>query len=230
MALFAISDLHLSFGSDKPMNVFKGWENHVERLESAWRSIVGENDTVVLAGDTSWALKIEDSLPDFQFIESLPGKKLLLKGNHDLWWGTVKKLKEFFEKNNISSIELIYNNCYDLNEVTICGSRGWLYDGSGEQDEKIIKRECGRIEASLEAGIKNGKKPLLFLHYPPVYGDFVCHEILSVIKKFDIHDVYYGHIHGSGIYNVVKEHEGIKFHLISCDCVEFTPVFIGQYM
>ena len=114
--------------------------------------------------------------------------------------------------------------------MAICGSRGWLYDGSGIQAEKIIKRECGRLEASLNDAVKNEKKPILFLHYPPVYGDFVCEEILSVIKRFNIQDVYYGHIHGSGIYNVVKEYENINFHLISCDWVEFTPVFIGQYM
>lgn len=230
MSLFAISDLHLSFGTDKPMSVFKGWENHTNRLKNAWEKIIGENDTVVIAGDLSWALKLEDTLPDFRFIEALPGRKIILKGNHDLWWSTAKKLKDFWAANDIKSIEILHNNSYSAGEYSICGSRGWLYDGSGEQDEKVIKRECGRIEASLDAGTKNGEKPILFLHYPPVYGGFVCEEIFSVIKRFDVKDVYYGHIHGSGVFNTVKEHDGVNFHLISCDCVEFTPVFIGHYI
>lgn len=230
MSLFAISDLHLSFGSDKPMSVFKGWENHTERLEKAWRRVVKETDTVVLGGDTSWALKISDAVPDFKFIESLPGRKILLKGNHDLWWQTVKKLREFFEQNGIKSIDILHNNFFPAGDFSICGSRGWLYDGSGEKDEKVIKRECGRIAASLTLGTQNGQTPILFLHYPPVYGEFVCEEIFSVIKEFGVKDVYYGHIHGSGVLNTVKEYDGVKFHLISCDCVEFTPIFVGHYI
>lgn len=230
MALFAISDLHLSFGTDKPMNVFKGWENHTERLENAWRRVVGEDDTVVLGGDTSWALKTDDAAPDFKFIDRLPGKKILLKGNHDLWWPTVKKLREFFEKNDIKTVDILYNNSFSAGDYSICGSRGWLYDGSGEKDAKVIKRECGRIETSLTLGTKNGQIPILFLHYPPVYGDFVCEEIFSVIKRFGVKDVYYGHIHGTGLYNTVKEYDGVNFHLISCDCVDFTPVFVGHYI
>lgn len=230
MALFAISDLHLSFGSDKPMNVFKGWENHTERLESAWRRVVGKDDTVILGGDTSWALKTADAAPDFKFIDSLPGKKILIKGNHDLWWPTVKKLREFFEENEIKSVDILYNNSFPAGDFSICGSRGWLYDGSGEKDEKVIRRECGRIETSLSLGTKDGKIPILFLHYPPVYGDFVCEEIFSVIKRFNVKDVYYGHIHGTGLYNTVKEYDGVNFHLISCDCVDFTPVFVGHYI
>lgn len=230
MALFAISDLHLSFGTDKPMNVFRGWDNHTERLEASWRRLVGPEDTVVLGGDTSWALKLDEALPDFKFIDALPGRKILLKGNHDLWWGTIKKLKEFFEKNDINSIDILHNNYFPAGDFSICGSRGWLYDGSGELDQKVIKRECGRIETSLSQGTENGQIPILFLHYPPVYGDFVCEEIFSVIKRFGVRDVYYGHIHGAGLNNAVKEYEGVNLHLISCDCVEFTPVFLGHYI
>ncbi len=230
MALFAISDLHLSFGADKPMSVFKGWENHTERLENAWRRVVTDDDTVVLCGDTSWALKTCDAAPDFKFIDSLPGKKIILKGNHDLWWPTVKKLREFFDENGIKTVDILHNNFFHAGDFSICGSRGWLYDASGEKDEKVVRRECGRIETSLTLGTQNGQTPILFLHYPPVYGDFVCEEIFSVIKRFGVKDIYYGHIHGSGLYNTVKEYDGVKMHLISCDCVDFTPIFIGHYI
>lgn len=230
MNLFAISDLHLSFGVDKPMNVFRGWENHTERIAVNWKRLVAPEDTVILAGDTSWALKTEESKKDFEFIESLPGKKILLKGNHDLWWGTAKKLKEFFKDNNFNSIELLFNNCYFFDDIAVCGSRGWLYDGTSEKDEKVIKRECGRLELSLKPAIEAGKKPILFLHYPPVYGDFVCEEIFEVIKRYGITQIYYGHIHGNGFNKSVSEYDGVKMRLISCDCVDFTPVFVGQYM
>lgn len=230
MNLFAISDLHLSFGTNKPMNIFRGWDNHAERIASAWKKIVNNDDTVVLGGDISWALKLDEALADFKFIDSLPGKKIILKGNHDFWWGTVAKIKEFFNKNGIDSISILHNNAYALGDIAVCGTRGWLYDGVGEQDEKVIRRECGRLETSIAQGILSGSKPIIFLHYPPVYGSFICEEIFAIIKKYKIDTVYYGHIHGTGCNHIVNEYDGVKLRLISCDCVNFTPVFISQYI
>lgn len=225
MSIFAISDLHLSFGTDKPMNIFKGWENHTERIKSNWQRLVKPEDTVILPGDFSWALKTEDSLEDFKFLERLPGKKILLKGNHDLWWSTVKKLREFWDKNEITTVDLVYNNCYIAEDYAIAGTRGWFYDDKGTK--KVRLREAGRLEASLKAAEDTGLEILTFLHYPPVYNGYVCEEILSVLKKHNVKQIYYGHIHGAGFNNAPKEYDGIKMTLISCDSIDFTPFFIA---
>ncbi len=225
MSIFAISDLHLSFGTNKPMNIFKGWDNHIERLTANWKRLVKPDDTVILPGDFSWALKMEESLEDFKFLESLPGKKLLLKGNHDLWWSTAKKLREFWEANDIKSIDIIYNNCAVVENFAIAGTRGWFYDDTGSK--KVLLREAGRLDTSLTKAEETGLPIITFLHYPPVYSDDVCDEILDVLKKHNVKTVYYGHIHGAGAFNVVKEYDGINFKLISCDSIEFTPYFIA---
>lgn len=226
--IFTISDLHLSFGSDKPMSVFKGWENHTDRILKNWNRLVKNDDAVVLAGDTSWSIDLAGAKPDFEYLHSLPGKKIILKGNHDFWWSTANKLNIFLKENGYGDISFLHNNSYCFGDISVCGSRGWLYDGSGENDEKIIRRECGRIETSVAEGMKNGGKPIVFLHYPPVYGNFVCREICDVLNKYGITDVYYGHIHGLGRNNTVKEYNGLKLHLVSCDCVDFTPVFVDE--
>ena len=226
MNLFAISDLHLSFGSDKPMDVFHGWENYTERLKANWNRLVKNEDTVVVAGDISWSISLQDAVKDFDFLNGLNGNKILLKGNHDYWWGTANKINEFLKEHGFNSINILHNNCYTDGKYAICGSRGWLYDGTGEQDKKVINRECGRLKASLEPAVKNGAEPILFLHYPPAYGEFVCEEIINVIKQYNIHNLYFGHIHGSGFNKALSRYEDIKMKLISCDCVDFTPVFI----
>lgn len=225
MSIFAISDLHLSFGTDKPMNIFKGWDNHTERIRANWLRLVKNGDTVILPGDFSWGLKIEETLEDFRFLDSLPGKKILLKGNHDLWWSTAKKMREFFEENKISSIDIVFNNCIEAEGFAIAGTRGWFYDDTGSK--KVLLREAGRLEASLKAAKETSLPVLTFLHYPPVYGDYKCPEILEVLKKYDVKTVYHGHIHGLGFNNAVKEYDGIEFKLISCDCIDFTPYFIA---
>lgn len=225
MSIFAISDLHLSFGSDKPMDVFRGWDNHTERLLANWNRLVKPEDTVVLPGDLSWALKLSDTKADFEFLKKLNGKKVILKGNHDLWWSTVKKLKEFFAENQIDNVEILFNNTVIAENFALAGTRGWFYDAAAE--DKIIAREVGRLEKSLLEAEKTGLPILLFLHYPPVYANEVCKEIFDVIKAHGIKTVYYGHIHGNGFNNAVKEYEGINFRLISCDCIDFTPVFIA---
>ena len=195
MSIFAISDLHLSFSSDKPMDVFKGWDNYIPRLTANWKRLVKENDTVILPGDFSWALKMEDSLKDFQFLEGLPGKKIIIKGNHDLWWSTAKNLREFWEQNNITSLELIFNNCCVAEGFAIAGTRGWFYDEQGTKKVKL--REAGRLDASLKKAEETGLPILTFLHYPPVYNGCICEEIMEVLKKHNIKQVYHGHIHGN---------------------------------
>ncbi len=228
MNLFTISDLHLPLGADKPMSVFGGWDNYVERIEKNWQKIVKDDDTVVIGGDISWAISLEQAKPDFEFINSLPGKKIILKGNHDYWWGTANKINEFLVSNKFDTISILHNNCYTDGQIAVCGTRGWLYDGTGEQDKKVIARECGRLEASIKFAIDSGVKPIVFLHYPPAFADFVCDEIVAVLLKYNITNVYYGHIHGRGRENIIREHKGIKLILTACDGVDFTPVLISR--
>lgn len=224
MSIFTISDLHLSFGTNKPMDIFYGWENHTERIRSNWQRLVKPEDTVVLPGDLSWGLKIEETLEDFLFLESLNGTKLIIKGNHDLWWSTVRKMNAFLEKNEIKTVKLIFNSCEIAEGFAIAGTRGWFYDEKGT--EKVKLREAGRLEASLKEAEKTGLPILTFLHYPPVYNGCVCEEIFEVLKRHNIKKIYHGHIHGTGLNNAVKEYEGIEFELISCDCIDFTPFLI----
>ena len=228
MRLFAISDLHLSFGVDKPMDVFPGWENHITRLKNNWGKTVGADDTVVIAGDVSWGISLCESLDDFRFLDSLSGKKIIIKGNHDYWWSTAAKINSFFETNGFNTLSILHNNCYTDGELALCGTRGWVYDGSGESDLKVINRECGRLERSLSLASDAGASPIVFLHYPPIYGDYVCEEIVSVLKKYGIKTVYYGHIHGVGAHKAPTEFDGISFKILSADSVGFAPVLIGN--
>lgn len=206
------------------MTVFRGWENYSKRIESNWRRLIKPEDTVVLPGDFSWGLKLSETLEDFKFLDSLPGRKILLKGNHDLWWSTVKKINEFFSENQITSVELLFNNAIVAEDSAICGTRGWFYDQS--EDTKVRKRELGRLRRSLEEAEKFSYKKQVFLHYPPVYGEYVCNDIIALLKEFKIEKVYHGHIHGNGFNSAVSEYDGIKFKLISADCIDFTPVLI----
>ena len=222
MSLYTISDLHLSFSCDKPMDIFYGWNNYVERLTANWKRIVTDDDTVVIPGDISWGLKMDEALADLQYIDALPGKKILLKGNHDLWWSTMKKLDEFFEANSIKTIRCLFNSTIEVDDYAVCGSRGWFFD-KPESEKKVILREAGRLETSIVKAEETGLKPLVFLHYPPVYADSRCDEILGVLKKHNVKTVYHGHIHGSGVHRSVSECDGIYFKLVSCDCIDFTP-------
>lgn len=222
MALFTISDLHLSLSTDKPMDVFYGWDNYVERIRANWCRLVKDADTVVIPGDISWALKLDEALEDFRFLDSLPGKKIILKGNHDLWWSTIKKLNAFFESNSIKSVTPLFNDSIIVEDRCICGSRGWFFD-KPEADKKIILREAARLERSITSAQKTGLEPVVFLHYPPAYADSYCTEIIEVLKKYGIKMVYHGHIHGSGLNNAVKKIDEIDLKLVSADCIEFTP-------
>ncbi len=224
MSIYAISDLHLALSVPKPMDIFKGWENSTERIKANWCRIVKEEDTVILPGDFSWGLKLEETLEDFKFIDALPGKKILLKGNHDLWWSTVTKINNFFSENNIKSVELLYNNAILVEGKAICGTRGWLYDAGSET--KIRKRELGRLKLSLDFAKKISNELLVFLHYPPVYREYVCEDILSLLDEYGVKTVYHGHIHGSGFNSSVSNYGGLEFKLISADCVDFTPILV----
>lgn len=230
MALFVLADLHLSLGSDKPMDVFTGWENYVEKLERNWRSLVKETDTVVVAGDISWAMKLEDTYQDFLFLHRLPGVKLLLKGNHDYWWSTKSKIETYFAQNGFDTLHILHNDAYLVEGKAICGTRGWLYNSETEEDQKIVRREVGRLQASLDAAKRKDPQAerLVFLHYPPVYGNMACREILQVLEEEKIQTCYFGHIHGNQASRraIRGDYKGIKMHLISCDYVNFIPVFI----
>jgi len=224
--IFGLSDLHLPFGVKKPMDIFGGWDNYTERIEKNWQKIVTDDDVVVIAGDFSWTLKIEDALPDFEFLHKLNGKKILLKGNHDYYWSTANKINMFLSENKFDDISILHNNCIVVGEYAVCGTRGWVYDGTGDFDSKVILRECGRLETSIKAGLVTGKELKVFLHYPFAYGDYVCKEIFEVLKNYEIKEVYFGHIHGKGRVNIVEEYKGIKLKTISCDLVDFVPQLI----
>ena len=225
MAIFSISDLHLPLGADKPMDIFRGWNDYVSRIENNWCRMIADDDYVVIPGDISWALKLSDTYKDFEFIENLPGKKIILKGNHDLWWSTMNKMNAFLQENKFNSISFIHNSCYEIGEYAICGSRGWFFDDKSAS-KKVILREALRLDSSIKAAVDIGKTPLVFLHYPVCYNEQVCEELFEVLIKHGIKDVWHGHIHGAGRQYITNEYGGISFHLISCDCVDFSPVLI----
>lgn len=222
MAIFAIGDLHLSLGSDKPMDIFKGWQDYVSRLTENWNKLVAADDTVVLVGDTSWAMKLSDCKTDFAFLESLPGRKLLIKGNHDYWWSTLSKMQQFLAENNFHSIDFIHNNCCVAEDIALCGTRSWLYDVGQPHDEKVMNREKGRLIASLEAA--QDKEKVVFLHYPPIYANAQAEEIIEILHRYHVKRCYYGHLHGGSLpYAVQGEVDGIDYRLISADGVRFCP-------
>lgn len=225
MSIYGISDFHLSFSTDKPMDVFRGWENHTEKLKQNICECVTDDDVIVIPGDISWALKLKDTLEDFRFINSLPGKKIIGKGNHDLWWESLTKMNKMCKDNGFDTISFLFNNCYETQDVAIAGSRGWFFDDTA--DKKILLREAGRIETSISKAKETGKEVILFLHYPPLTTDSVCDEIMSVIKKHDIKKVYYGHIHRGAAFKAFNgEYDGIEFKCISCDMIDFKPLLI----
>ncbi len=228
MSLFAIGDLHLSFGSEKPMDIFSGWTDHVSRLEKNWRERVGEGDTVVIPGDISWGMSLGQCLDDFRFIDSLPGEKIILKGNHDYWWSTKTKADKFFAENGIRSIKILNNNFYPYGEdIGICGTRGWINDGSEPCDKKVILREAMRLERSISLCEEDKRRPVVFLHYPPLFNQDRNPDIMEVLLRHDIRLCFYGHLHGySHRFAVIGEREGIEFRLISSDFLHFSPLNI----
>lgn len=225
MSLFAIADTHLSFGTNKPMDSFPGWNDYVGRLEKNWNSIITENDTTVIAGDISWAMNFDELHSDFDFLNKLNGNKIILKGNHDYWWNTFNKMNNFIRENNFDTIKILHNNSYTVDGVSVCGSRGWMFESEEEHDEKVLNREVNRIKMSVESAECDDK--IVFLHYPPVTTNGKCDEILSLLKSYGIKKCYFGHLHGVAAKIAVDDIiDDIQFKLISCDKLGFMPKLI----
>ena len=238
MSLYVMADLHLSSDGSKSMAVFGSrWVDYMEKIRKNWCAVINEEDTVIIPGDISWALKLEDTLEDFRFLDSLPGKKLIGKGNHDFWWSTVSKMTAFLEQNGLSSIHFLYNNAYRMEDCIVCGTRGWFLEENqqntvGEVDySRIVDREVIRLRLSLEEAkrlqAESEEKPLpilVFLHFPPVWNGFVCREILDVLHEFGVKSCYFGHIHGAYYAPRMTEFEGIELILISADFLQFSPM------
>ena len=224
MALYAIGDLHLCLGAPKPMDIFGGaWVGYMDKLKEGL-SVITQEDTTVLLGDLSWALDLPSSAADFAWINEIPGKKIILKGNHDYWWSTVAKFQKFCSDNGFENLHLLNNNCFDYEKYAICGTRGWFFEEerSGQHDEKVFRRELMRLEASLKAA---GEKPkLVFLHYPPRYKGYECREILELLEKYDVRRCFYGHLHG-GSHKLAMEGQwdGVDFRLVAADYIGFKP-------
>lgn len=228
MSLFAIADTHLSFGTNKPMDTFEGWQNYTQRLEKNWNNLVNDNDYVIIAGDISWAMNFEQLYADFDFINTLNGKKIITKGNHDYWWNTLKKMNEFVQKNNFDTISFLHNNSYEFEGFSVCGSRGWLFDSDEEQDEKVLNREVLRLKMSLDSA--DCQEKIVFLHYPPITTNEKCEEILNLLKNYGIKKCYYGHLHGMAAkYAIDDKIDEIDFKLISADKLNFTPYLIKKF-
>ena len=224
MALYAIGDLHLCLGAPKPMDVFGGnWTGYMDKLKEGM-DLITDADTTVLLGDLSWALSLEESAADFAWINDIPGKKIILKGNHDYWWSTAAKFSKFCEANGFENINLLNNNCYEYEDWAICGTRGWFFEEerSGPHDEKVFKRELCRLEASLKAA--GEKRKMVFLHYPPRYKGYECKEILDLLKKYEVRRCFYGHLHG-GSHKLAMEGiwDSVEFRLVSADYLNFRP-------
>jgi hypothetical protein len=225
MSLFVIGDLHLALGDkSKSMDIFDGWENYTELLGQSWNSLVSAEDTIVLAGDISWAISLEKGYEDFKWIHNLPGRKIILKGNHDYWWNSRKKMEETFEKWGFDSLNILHNNHFQYENYGICGTRGWVNMPGESADAKVLAREAGRLTASIESALTAGLQPLVFLHYPPLYGSSYNYDILDVLYKYGIKNCWYGHLHGPSIkYAVNGERDGVDFRLISGDFLQFRP-------
>ena len=222
MALYAIGDTHLSLSVQKPMEVFGGaWTGYVDKLKKGFGGLT-EEDTVVLCGDLSWGMGLEESKADFAFLDALPGgRKLLLKGNHDYWWNTASKMERFFTENGFSTLKILHNNCYPYGDIALCGTRGWFYEETGSQ--KIFQRELIRLEASLKAAGEREK--LCFLHYPPLYQGYTCPEIMALLERYGVKRCFYGHLHG-GSHRLAIEgaRNGVDYRLVAADFVDFIPV------
>ena len=224
MSLYAIGDLHLSLGVEKPMDVFGGrWENYIEKITEGF-SELSDDDLTVICGDITWGMTMDEALEDFKFIDRLPGKKIILKGNHDYWWTTATKAKKVFAEHGITTIDILHNNCFKYEDVYLCGTRGWFYEESknDEHDKKVMNREIMRLETSLNAAGDGDK--YVFLHYPPKFQSHECPEILELLKRFNVKQCVYGHIHGAGCAFSFNGMLGnTKFDLVSADYIHFKP-------
>ena len=229
MALYAMGDLHLCLGAPKPMDVFGGaWVGYMEKLKQGL-SVITEKDTLVLMGDLSWALDLNSAVADFAWINENPGRKIILKGNHDYWWSTQAKFTKFCLENGFSDLNLLNNNCFFYDDWAICGTRGWFFEEerSGDHDEKVFRRELIRLEASLKAA--GDREKMVFLHYPPRYKGYTCREILDLLESYEVRQCFYGHLHGAS-HKLAMEGtwDGIEYRLLSADYLNFQPYIVKK--
>lgn len=238
MSLFVMADLHLSNSVNKSMHVFGSrWVDYMDKIKANWSAVVTDDDTVIVPGDISWAIDYKEAYLDFKMIDELPGKKLLGKGNHDYWWGTLTKNRTFTKENGFNSIDFLFNNAYKIEEYIVCGTRGWYVDEKLQSPsvrdaeyEKIVSREVQRLKMSLDEAVKlrtDDEQILVFFHFPPVFKSFVCEEIVSILHEYSIKRCYFGHIHG--VYNIPRsfDFQGISFTIISSDYSNFLPLIVA---
>lgn len=238
MAVYTIADLHLSHAVNKPMDKFgHRWTGYTEKIEKRWRALVSDSDTVVIPGDISWAMTLDEAADDFRFIDLLPGKKIIGKGNHDFWWTTISKMKSFLDDIGVTSIDFLQNNAFIADKTVICGTRGWFIDEKLQETQnptdycKLVAREACRLELSLKKGEQlksespdgDKMKIKVFMHFPPVFGDFVVPELVGVMKSHRVEECFFGHIHGKYSIPQTVIREGIKITLISADYIDFYP-------
>lgn len=231
MAIYTIGDLHLSFSVDKPMDIFgDNWENHSEKIKENWLSKVKPDDTVILPGDFSWATYLEETKKDFEFLNSLPGRKIMSKGNHDYWWTTVTKMKKYLKENNFENIDFLYNNSFLVENKIIAGTRGWVTNFKNAENSKILKRENDRLKLSIEDGINKfgeDKEIIVFIHYPPFYKEKVLEEFdfIKTMKRYNVKKCIYGHLHAESHKEAVEGIiDGIEYKLVSSDYLKFDLV------
>lgn len=255
MAIYAIGDLHLSFANPKPMNIFgDNWKNHEEKIKQDWLSKVKDDDTVIHLGDFSWAMHLKDTLKDFEFLNSLPGKKIMLKGNHEYWWTTIKNMKQFLDDNNFKNIDFLQNNSFQVENKIICGTRGWtLLSDNTENSQKMLNREAIRLEISIKSAISKqeqnneciniksenlihskkhktlkSREIIVFMHYPPIIRQNKNTKFMEILKKYNIKRCYYAHLHGISINDAIEGIiDGIEFKLLSSDALDFKLVKIN---
>lgn len=232
MSIYTIGDLHLSFSQNKPMNIFgDNWNGHADKIRKNWIEKVNKEDFVVLPGDFSWAMYLKDTYKDFEYLEKLPGNKILLKGNHDYWWSGLSKMNEYLKENNFNNINFLYNNSYLVEDTIISGTRGWNLTDS-EDNEKMLNRECIRLKLSLEDGINKfgrNKEIIVFMHYPPISKAGISNgytkKYISIMKEYGVKKCYYGHLHGTSHSEAIEGNvDGIEFYLVSSDYLDFDLV------
>lgn len=239
MSLFAIADLHLSTleTTDKSMEVFgRRWDGYMTRLQQNWKHLVSDSDTVVIPGDISWALSLEEAISDLKFIDALPGRKILGKGNHDFWWSTMKKHAELFAREEINTVSFLFNNAHEAGDFIIAGTRGWYHDedlkwgGTNADFDKLTRREGQRLKTSLDAALalsqRTGKEIRVFTHFPPFWSGKASEGMIELLSKYEIKQLYFGHIHGNYTVPSSFEYEGIKMDIISADYLNFIPKII----
>lgn len=219
------------------MEVFgQRWADYINRIEVNWRRLVEEGDTVIIPGDVSWALSLEEAESDLKFLDSLPGRKILGKGNHDFWWCTMKKHRAFFEKCGITTVDFLFNNAIELDDFIIAGTRGWYNDSDAANApdnadfEKLSNRESLRLKTSLDAALKlkevSGKEIIVFMHFPPYWNGKESEGLMSLLREYGIKKVYYGHIHGNYTVAPCFTYDGIEMSIVSADYLKFIPKIV----